>query len=77
MPEGDTVVGEGVGLCGLSVLGPGPGGDIAGVSCGGCEEGDFNVHNLLCISGNEDGGFGCCRRGDICSLTELDCIYPE
>ena len=30
-----TVVGEGVGLCGLSVLGPGPGGDIAGVSCGG------------------------------------------
>jgi hypothetical protein len=45
--------------------------------CGGCEEGDFNVHNLLCVSGNEDGGFGCCRRGDICSLTELDCIYPE
>ena len=35
MPVGDTVVGEGVGLCGLSVLGPGPGGDIAGVSCGG------------------------------------------
>ena len=30
-----TVVGEGVGLGGLSVLGPGPGGDIAGVSCGG------------------------------------------
>ena len=35
MPVGDTVVGEGVGLCGLSVLGPGPGGDIARVSCGG------------------------------------------
>ena len=30
-----AVVGEGVGLGGLSVLGPGPGGDIAGVSCGG------------------------------------------
>ena len=30
-----TVVGEGVGLGGLSVLGPGPGGDIAGVSYGG------------------------------------------
>ena len=28
-----AVVGEGVGLGGLSVLGPGPGGDIAGVAC--------------------------------------------
>ena len=45
--------------------------------CGGCEEGDFNVHNLLYLSSNEDGGSGGCRRGDICSLTELDCIYPE
>ena len=22
--------------------------------CGGCEEGDFNVHNLLCVSGNDN-----------------------
>ena len=35
MPVGDTVVGEGVGLGCLSVLGPGSGGDIAGVAGGG------------------------------------------
>ena len=58
-------------------LGQRHGGQAQQRCCGGCEEGDFNVHNLLYLSSNEDGGSGGCRRGDICSLTELDCIYPE
>ena len=63
-----TVVGEGVGLCGLSVLGPGPGGDLAGVSCGGAGPGGGGLQTtelVLCAIGKRAAPDSVCFRGGL------------